>query len=191
MRIDITAHPAEDITLDLSGVRELAAQNERLTAELEEARKQPVALLPEITDAHITEWERRIKGRAAWGNTVRCDELNAILSGHFRQSAEARVKQTDEPLAARLVLLADRLDDRKDSRERNMYGEMEDVAADLRRLAKNWETLKPVPDETLAAAVARVERETRTKCVHDLRQWANTKWAGSVEVLADKWERGE
>lgn len=80
MRIDITAHPAEDIVMDLAGVRELQAENARLTEELAEARKQPVRVLPEITIELYREWMRQSGGRSL------ADQWNIVLARHFRKA---------------------------------------------------------------------------------------------------------
>lgn len=107
MRIDITAHPAEDITLDLGGVRELQAENARLNtdretmqthirelqAQLEEARKQPVALLPEITDDILKECRAEwFKDEYGGSDGEQGRAATTVLRRHFREAAEARVK---------------------------------------------------------------------------------------------------
>ena len=194
MRIDITAHPAEDITLDLAGVRELQAENARLNtdretmqthirelqAQLEEARKLPVALLPEITKELITEWEFESNGSVA-------DQMNRVLRRHFRQAADPPNPALDVEAVAR------------EAREHylNTPDNMnESVVKVLRRHCtdapaqplQKMQQFAPA-DETLAAAVARVERETRAKCAEMVMDWNPCN--ETRRMLADRMERGE
>lgn len=203
MRIDVTAHPAEDIMMDLTGVRELQAENARLStdratmqthirglqAQLEEARKLPVALLPEITKELITEWEFESNGSVA-------DQMNRVLRRHFRQAADPPNPALDvEAVMAKIrTALHWDMEVYQDRIKDILYEHVTDTPA---QPLQKMQQFAPA-DETLAAAVARVERETqrntRRECADDLRLAAKQVEGpsrGYWEMLADHMERGE
>lgn len=193
-----------------------------LTAELAEARKQSVALLPEITDKILEdanrEWYDTSYG-LGYGEKARA--YNIVLARHFRESAEARVKPVvdveavikavyerfqsppflDMDMAIREVLpefVTDAPAPAKPTLTAKHFSS-DGVTVTASGITLNDGTLTFGPDETLAAAVKRVERETRAKCAAMVRrevQLAKSATCSGVNNmmlvdLADAMERGE
>lgn len=204
----------EERNADINTIEELRWKVSTLEAELEEARKQPVALLPVMTDATTremgTEW---YKAEYTTADGERGRAANAVLARHFREAAEASAKPTldVDRVAASLtetVLTVSHVN--VGAAKLQAF-----LAADLRKHftdapAKPTLTVEEFsggititansmqfgPDETLAAAVKRVERETRAKCAVWTRERAQREDPGSylsmaLEALALHMERGE
>jgi hypothetical protein len=199
----------------------LAAENAELRAQLAEARKQPVALLPEITQDILEEWyDLDVEGATEWA------EWNAVLARHFREAAEARVKPTMDVEAVAhsvwRVLYGD-----ADARSGLVNSIADAIRKYLTDAPKPTLTVEDFsggititansmqfgPDETLAAAVARAERAEHMASVMEgladaykqelKRVQADTRrecaamamnWNPCNEtrrMLADRMERGE
>lgn len=182
VEIDLSAWRQQVDTLVAENAR-LTEEVERLKAQLAEARRQPVRLLPEITSGIVYEMHK--DWLAASCRQSQADIYNIVLRRHFREAAEARTKPTLDVEA-----VVAEMQDTYDKRPSLNF-------ADAARLVlRRHLTDVPAPpaDETLAAAVNRVERETQRstwrKCAERIRAHRTrgcTDWDG----LANAMERGE
>jgi hypothetical protein len=183
------------VEVDLSAIRQqmdvLETENARLNDEVErlkaDARRRPVALLPEIGFLMAGEYFR---GDYAPNTQGLADAMNAIIRSHFRESAEARVR----PVVDVDAIL----------KRMNELWQTRPAKAALEQAVREHFTDAPAPpaDELLMNALARVERETqrntRRECAAMARELANDPLgrtigiaSGFVDRLADRMERGQ
>lgn len=163
----------------------LRCENAQLRGELAEARKQPVALLPEITSGIADEMHK--DWLAASCRQSKADIYNIVLARHFREAAEARVKPTlDVEAVAKEISNRYHVHGFCTVREAAIHV-LRDRCADTTN--QPLQNMQQLPDETLAAAVARVERETRRECAAKLRPWREL--SQKMDAVLDAMERGE
>jgi regulator of replication initiation timing len=154
-----------------------------LKAQLTEARRQPVALLPEITAEVINSAHREYrKDEYPLSNDALASAWNAILLRHFRETAEARVRPAlDVEAVARDVWGA------MDSCVQIRTGLLNTIKDVLRRHLTDVPA-KPA-DELLMNALARVQAETRLQVGKELR--AAYENGDHLLGMVQKLERGQ
>ena len=164
-------------------VMRLERENSELKAQLAEAQKQPVQVLPVITEGMA---EDLINHSLPSDCEATAKSWNNLFTRWFREAAEARVRPTVDVEAVMQRVVAYR-----------RQAESLPWRECLRRALVDYTSDAPAPaaDETLAAAVARVQAETRAKCAAMVREhkrrgctgWGIHDW----DFLADRMERGE